>query len=242
MLDPQQIPDTNPVGVPPNRPIELVAPHRGDVTRVYHVPLGYVFWWDAGEALGTPARPPSIHSTPFYVAMPHCGFVKKFGHDVHVPVCERPGARSPESYAFMFYLVHPERGRPKDGRARNTSPGIANIDELERPPLDVPAKDFVGRHGLLAVNDPGGAPQLLKEPEGFSIELTMECQRHRCQLFAYVSDDVPAIYVAFDPAAVAEWPTMLVTSVSLLQEWSASGASPWGDITATDLRALLDDL
>ena len=43
VLDPQQIPDTNPVGGPLNQPIELVAPHRGDVTRVYHVPLGYVF-------------------------------------------------------------------------------------------------------------------------------------------------------------------------------------------------------
>ena len=168
MLDPQQIPDANPVGVPLNQPIELVAPHQGDVTRVYHVPLGYIFWWDAEGATGTPERLPSIRSTPFYVAMPHRGFVKKFGHDIHVPVCERPSAQSPDRYAFMFYLVHPVRGRPKDGRARNTFPGIANIDELERPPLDAPVGDFVGRHGLLAVNDPDRCSSVPQGARGLS--------------------------------------------------------------------------
>ena len=242
VLDPQQIPDTNPVGVPLNRPIELVAPHRGDVTRVYHVPLGYVFWWDAEEAVGTPARPPSIRSTPFYVAMPHRGFVKKFGHDIHVPVCDRPGMRSPERYAFMFYLVHPERGRPKDGRARNIYPGTVNLDLVERPPLGASADDFIRRHGLLALRRPDRTPRHHKEPDGFPVELTMECFEHSCELFACVSDDVPGIYVTFDPAVLAEWRTMLVTSLSLLEEWSASGASPWDDITATELRALLKDL
>ena len=242
VLDPEQIPDTNPVGVPLDQPIELVAPHRRDETRVYHVPLGYVFWWDAEEAVGTPARPPSIRSTPFFVAMPHRGFVKKFGHDVHVPVCERPGAGALDRYAFEFYLVHPERGRSEDGRERNIFPGIANIDRLRRPPEDASAKDFVRHHGLLALQNPDGTPRFHKEPDRFPIELTMECLEHSCQLFAYVSDAVPAIYVAFDPAAVAEWPTMLVTSLSLLEEWSASGVSPWGDITATKLQALLEGL